>query len=228
MAALVGAGRSYDHAQQVPFGRYATSRIRGALLDELRNLDWASRGVRSRARRLENVRQEVTAALRRTPTAAELADALGSSVEEVSSLHDDVQRAMVLSLQGFTADAADLVVESGRGPEETLLHQERLDYLHAAVGALPERLRVVVTGYFLHERPMAEIAAALGVSESRISQLRAEAVALLRDGMNANLDPGMVTPARRQDGCVARRRQAYYADVAVRVRRGERLDLTAA
>src|SRR5690349_16123225 len=98
MAALVSAARSYDAAQGVPFGRYATSRIRGALLDELRTLDWASRGVRSRARKLESTRQELTAALHRTPTPAELAAALGTSTDQVSNLNDDVQRAMVLSL----------------------------------------------------------------------------------------------------------------------------------
>src|SRR5439155_7218155 len=77
MAALVGAARSFDPTQGVPFPRYAGVRVRGALLDELRNLDWASRTVRSRARRLEKARQELTAMLRRDPTRAELADAIG-------------------------------------------------------------------------------------------------------------------------------------------------------
>ena len=217
MPALVTAARSFDPVHGVPFGRYAGSRIRGALLDELRNLDWASRAVRSRARRLETVRQELTATLRRNPTRSELAGALGSSVDEVDSVNDDVQRAMVLSLQGFAVGTTeDLVVEAGPGPEELVLHHERLDYLRAAVESLPERLRAVVDGYFLRERPMAEIAAELGVSESRISQLRAEALVLLRDGMNSQFDPAMVDPAARSTGCVARRRQAYYAEVAVR------------
>ena len=127
-----------------------------------------------------------------------------------------MQRAVVLSLQGFTAGAAeDMVTERTAGPEDLLLHRERIGYLHDAIEALPERLRLVVTRYFLEERPMAEIAAELGVTESRVSQLRAEALTLLRDGMNAQLDPELVADAERPDGCVARRRASV-------LRRGRR------
>jgi RNA polymerase sigma factor for flagellar operon FliA len=217
MIALVTAAKSYDPARGIPFGRFASARIRGALLDELRGLDWASRSVRTRARRLDTVAQELTAALGRTPTSTELAQALGVSVDEVDAVEEDVQRAVVLSLQGFAAGTAeDAVAEQGPGPEELLLHRERLGYLVDAVAALPDRLRLVVTGYYLQERPMAELAVELGVSESRISQLGAEALMLLRDGMNAQLDPALVASQRRPDGCIARRRQSYYAEVASR------------
>jgi RNA polymerase sigma factor FliA len=217
MIALVTAARSYDPDRGIPFGRFASARIKGALLDELRGLDWASRSVRTRARRLDTVQQELTAALGRTPTSSELAQALGVSVDEIDAVEEDVQRAVVLSLQGFAAGTAeDAVAEHGPGPEELLLHRERLGYLCDAVAALPDRLRLVVTGYYLHERPMAELAVELGVSESRISQLGAEALTLLRDGMNAQLDPELVASQRRPDGCIARRRQAYYAEIATR------------
>lgn len=217
MIALVTAAKSFDSSRGIPFGRFASARIRGALLDELRGLDWASRSVRARARRLDTVQQELTGALGRTPTPLELAQALGVSVDEISSVEEDVQRAVVLSLQGFaTGTAEDAVAERGAGPEDLLLHREQLGYLRDAIEALPERLRLVVTGYFLNERPMAELAAELGVSESRISQLRAEALTLLRDGMNAQLEPSLVGATQRPDGCVARRRQAYYAEIAAR------------
>jgi RNA polymerase sigma factor for flagellar operon FliA len=217
MIALVTAARSYDPARGIPFGRFASARIKGALLDELRGLDWASRSVRTRARRLDTVQQELTAALGRTPTSTELAQALGVSVDEIDAVEEDVQRAVVLSLQGFAAGTAeDAVAEQGPGPEELLLYRERLGYLADAVAALPERLRHVVTGYYLHERPMAELAIELGVSESRISQLGAEALTLLRDGLNAQLDPELVAAHRRPDGCIARRRQAYYTEIATR------------
>jgi RNA polymerase sigma factor for flagellar operon FliA len=122
---------------------------------------------------------------------------------------------VVLSLQGFTAGAGeDLVTDNNRGPEDLLLHRERLGYLADAVAALPERLRFVINGWFLEERPMAELAAELGVTESRVSQLRAEALTLLKDGLNAQLDPELVEAPRRPEGCVARRRQAYYAEIA--------------
>src|SRR5205823_2773768 len=138
MTALVTAARGFDADRGTPFGRFAASRIRGALLDELRGLNWASRSVRVRARKLEAAEQELTATLGRTPTSAELAEALGVSIEEIGAVEEDVQRAVVLSLQGFTAGAAeDMIPDGGAGPEELLLHRERLGYLTDAVEALP-------------------------------------------------------------------------------------------
>jgi RNA polymerase sigma factor for flagellar operon FliA len=227
MAALVTAAQGFNPERGTPFGRFASSRIRGALLDELRGLDWASRSVRSRARRLETARAELTAALGRTPTAVELASTLGVATDEINSVEEDVQRAVVLSLQGFAAGTAeDLVPEQTAGPEDLLIHRERLGYLTDAIEALPERLRTVVTAYFLDERPMAEIATELGVTESRISQLRAEALILLRDGLNSQLNPELVTKTERPEGCVARRRESYYADIATKSTMHTRLSRT--
>jgi RNA polymerase sigma factor for flagellar operon FliA len=213
-AALVAAARGFDASRGVPFARFAAARVRGALLDELRGLDWASRSVRQRARRTDTARQQLTAELGRTPTAAEVAEHLGVRVEEISSADDDVQRAVVFSLQGFTTGTAeDMVSEPSPGPEEMLLRRERLGYLRDAVEVLPERLRAVVVGYFFEERPMVHIAKELGVTESRVSQLRAEALALLRDGLNTHLDPQLADDGPKKDGCVARRREAYYAQI---------------
>jgi RNA polymerase sigma factor for flagellar operon FliA len=227
MAALATAAKAFDPERGTPFGSFATARIRGALLDELRGLDWASRSVRSRARRIDTAQQELTATLGRTPTTAELAAALGVGVSEIQSVGDDVQRAVVLSLQGFAAGTAeDMVPERTAGPEDLILHRERIGYLHHAIDALPERLRLVVSAYFFDERPMTEIAAELGVTESRVSQLRAEALVLLRDGLNAHLDPELVDPAERPGGCVARRRESYYSAIAARGDLRARLELT--
>ncbi|MEV0565449.1 sigma-70 family RNA polymerase sigma factor [Dactylosporangium sp. NPDC050588] len=215
MAALAHAAKGFDPSRGIPFGSFATTRIRGALLDELRGLDWASRSVRTRARKVELAQQELTAALGRTPTQAELAESLGVAPEELKAIGDDVQRAVVLSLQGFTAGTAeDLVPERTPGPEDLILHREKIGYLHHAVNALPERLRYVVTAYFFQERPMTDIAAELGVTESRISQLRSEALVLLRDGLNNHLDPQLLNAPERGNGCVARRREAYYSQIA--------------
>jgi RNA polymerase sigma factor FliA len=227
-AALVAAARSFDDQRGVPFPRFAAARIRGALLDELRGLDWASRSVRQKARRTDGARQSLTAELGRTPTVAEVADRLGCRVEDIESADDDVHRAVLFSLQGFaTATVDDLVTEPGAGPEELLLRRERLGYLRDAVEALPERLRAVVVGYFFEERSMADIAAELGVTDSRVSQLRSEALGLLRDGLNAHLDPALAAkPAR--DGCVARRRAAYYDRIQQRGTLQSRLAFTGA
>ncbi|HEX8627023.1 MAG TPA: sigma-70 family RNA polymerase sigma factor [Catenuloplanes sp.] len=216
-AALVSAARGFDESRGVPFVRFAATRVRGALIDELRGLDWASRSVRQRARRTDVARQELTASLGRTPTGAELAGHLGVSVDELDAVADDVQRAVVFSLQGFTTGVADeMVTERTAGPEELLIRRERIGYLHNAIEALPQRLRVVVTGYFMQERPMADIAAELGVTESRVSQLRAEALMLLKDGLNAHLDPELVPRRPSAEGCVTRRRTSYFDQIASR------------
>ncbi len=218
LAALAHAARSYQEERGVPFARFATTRIRGALIDELRSYDWASRSVRARARKRNAAEEELTATLGRTPTPEEVAAFLGVAVAELDSMEEDVQRAVVLSLHGFADPSAveEMAVDRSFTPDDALLHRERLGYLHDAVAVLPDRLKVVVERYFFEERPMAEIADELGVSESRVSQMRAEALALLKDGMNAQLDPELVTPTERPGGCAARRKAAYYSAIAAR------------
>ncbi|NIZ93046.1 sigma-70 family RNA polymerase sigma factor [Kineococcus rubinsiae] len=215
LLALVQASRAYDPSTGVPFNRYANTRIRGALLDELRGQDWASRGARSRARKLTQIEDQLTAQLGRRPSAEETASALGVTTRELHDTRDDAQRAVVLSMQGFTADGAsidDHLPTHTPGPEQELLHRERLGYLRSAIAALPERLKVVVEGYFIAERPMAELAEELEVSESRISQMRAEALVLLRDGMNSHLSPEMVGALTGSTAAV-KRKESYFAAV---------------
>ena len=230
-AALLGAARSFDVTRGIPFHRFAAVRVRGALLDELRGQDWASRSVRARARRTAQARQDLTAALGRTPTDAEVAETLGVAVSELASVEDDVQKAALLSLQGFPTGAAEeMVAEQSEGPEDLLLRRERLGYLHQAVQALPERLRMVVTESFLREQPLSDIAARLGVTESRISQLRTEALRLLREGLNSSLAPELLTVAaggpRSRKGCIQRRRTEYFERVAAQGNLRTRLALT--
>ena len=218
LTALVQAAQGYDASRGVPFDRYAATRIRGALLDELRSVDWASRSVRRRARDLSETRSQLANALGRTPSVTEIARAAGLTDEEVVANDDDVARAQVLSLQGSTTTPIDeLVPHRAPSPEDIVEQRERLAYLREAIEELPERLRVVVQDYFFAERPMADIAADLGVTDSRISQMRAEALVLLRDVLNHSLDPALLKPAAGQPGGVAhRRREAYFAAVATR------------
>ncbi len=224
MMALVKASRAFEAERGVPFVRYAATRIRGAILDELRGIDWASRAVRRRSRDLDATRTQLAVTLGRNPSNAEVASALGIDLAEVEGNDEDISRANVLSLQGTTeAGLAETLVSPLAGPEDMLEHQERLQYLIEAIDELPERLRVVVTEYFLAERPMAEIAAELDVSESRVSQIRAEALVLLRDALNSALDPALVAPHPRPEGCAARRRDAYFTAVAERHASGPRV-----
>ncbi len=217
--ALVKAARAYDPTTGVPFGHYARTRIRGALVDELRAADWASRGVRSRGRELARAEDRLSSELGRWPTDVELARELDVELASVRSSRADLHRSVVVSLDQLVeaSGSADEHLDPGTHQLDAgqyVVQAERMRYLRAAVQALPERLRLVVEQYFLGERPMAEIAAQLGVTESRVSQLRAEALALLKDGMNAHLDPAQVPVPERAEGVAARRRSAYYAQVA--------------
>lgn len=218
LAALVQAARGFEPERGVPFARYASTRVRGALLDELRGIDWATRAVRRTARDLDEARARLSQSLGRVPTDAEVASARGIGVDDVIANREDLARAQVTSLQAADAQGsyADALVSTTPTPEQALEHAELLAYLGDAVSELPERLRRVVEGYFLAEQPMAELAEELGVTESRISQLRAEAMVLLRDAINSQLDPLLVPAHERPGGVAARRREAYFAAVAER------------
>jgi RNA polymerase sigma factor for flagellar operon FliA len=224
----VQAARSYDETRGVPFARYAATRVRGAILDELRGIDWASRSVRRRARELDETRTRLAAELGRAATDAEVARVCGISADEVAANDEDVSRATVMSLQGFgDTPLDDVLPATAPSPEQRLMQAEKVGYLIDAVALLPERLRAVVEGYFFAERPMAEIAAELGVTESRVSQMRAEAMVLLKDALNSALDPELVAPHARPGGCAARRRDAYFAAVASRRSATARLGVVA-
>jgi RNA polymerase sigma factor for flagellar operon FliA len=212
---LVQAANTYDETRGVRFDRYAAVRIRGALLDELRCRDWATRSVRSKANELRNRSEALVARLRRDPSPQEIADELGIPLTELHALQDEVHRATVLHMDSVFAEggAEDFVGVHIESPEDEALLRERIAYLFDAVHALPDRLRRVIVGYYFEERPMEELAGELGVTESRISQLRAEAIARLRDGINSQLDPDAL-PTHEKDGVVARRRSAYYSTIA--------------
>jgi RNA polymerase sigma factor for flagellar operon FliA len=213
---LVQAAQSYDAERGVPFRHYASTRIRGAIMDELRSHDWASRSVRQAGRNRDQAVETLTASLGRTPSPREIAEVMGVSMKDLHTVDSALHRSTVLSFDAApTTEFFEAAIpEKHDSPEDGLVRSEEFEYLKAAVAALPERLRAVVTGYFLEGRPMAEIADELGITESRVSQIRAEALVLLRDGLNAHLAPELVSVATRPGGVVERRRAAYFAQIA--------------
>ena len=217
MLGLAQAAQSFDPGRGVGFNTYARARIRGAVLDELRSRDWVSRGTRSLANRVNAAAAELQAQLGHQPTVAEIAGRLGLDEAEVLRVRDDIARAAGLERPFTTVGApgvTDRVASTEAGPLTTLLDRELRGYLIDAVCALPERLRRVVVAHFLDEREMQEIAAEMGVTASRVSQLCAEGIALLRDGINAQLDPERVDDLDVKTGRVGRRKSAYYEAVS--------------
>ncbi|MGI8683808.1 MAG: sigma-70 family RNA polymerase sigma factor [Acidimicrobiales bacterium] len=215
MGGLAQAARSFDPDRDTSFDHYAPARIRGALLDELRSRDWASRSVRTKARRMLAATDELTSNLGRTPTTPELADKLGMAAKAISSLNCDVHRSVVLNYESIMADGTGewTLPADDRSPDMVLLERERRAYLLDAVSALPERLRHVVVGYFFEERSMQELGDELGVSASRVSQMRSKAMGLLKDGITSQLDPEEMDD-NADSPRVARRKAAYLEAVA--------------
>src|SRR5207302_5900463 len=163
-----------------------------------------------KARRMAVCVEDLTAELGRTPTTDELAARMGVSASAVDTLTDDVHRAVVLNYDSVMAegDAEDVLPAETACPESVMLDRERHAYLGDAIEALPERLRHVVVGYFFEERPMLALADELVVSEARLSRLRAEALSLLKEGLNSQLEPDS-GPAEIASARVARRKTAY-------------------
>lgn len=226
MFALVVSARNFDESRGVPFARFAAIRIRGAIMDELRGMDWAARSVRGRAREADVVRSHCAAALGRTPRPDEVAAAMGISTAELNSLEVSLARAGVVSIDAFAPDTgAHVIYDSSPGPEAMLLSREQLGYLHDAIAELPERLRVVITAYFFQERQMTDIAAELGVTESRVSQMRAEALRLMRGGISAQFEPAA---EEQTSGRAAASRAAYYHAIGARSTLSARLAMSTA
>ena len=222
--ALVLAARDYDSSTGVPFSRYASVRIRGAVIDELRGMDWATRGARSRARELQDATERLIASLHRNPTREELANSLGTTVEQVDQARMDLDR-RVLSLDGAKFPIAQQVMCESPSPEAQVIAKERLTYLKAGINALTPKLRAVIEALYFEGCAVADVANNLGVSQSRISQLRSEALGLIRNAMSHALDSTLVE--REGEGVAARRREAYYATVAALAAGGMRAAVAA-
>jgi RNA polymerase sigma factor for flagellar operon FliA len=188
--ALVMAADAYDPTLGVPFGAYARRRILGAFADEMRAMDWASRGVRKRIKETLAVREALTAGLGRTVTVDEIATTMGTDRQSVAEALADA--ALTVTTLEDPA-AAELAAEIPL-PEESAMLRERRHVLECAIAALPDRMGEIVRAVYFDERPVKEIAAELGVSHSAVSQQRAEAVRLLRDALDRYFADGE-TPA---------------------------------
>jgi RNA polymerase sigma factor for flagellar operon FliA len=195
LVALMEAVDRFDPTRGASFEQYAWTRVAGALVDELRKQDWASRSVRRAGRRIERERDSFFARSGRIPTDAELADALGTSVDELRASVEDIDRSDIASLNAPARGAEDsTVVEVGETiqasegehePEPTLLAADRNAAIRTAVGRLSDRERQVLALVHVQELPGAEIGRLLGVSESRVSQILGGIRNKLQDQLSA-------------------------------------------
>lgn len=217
---LVEAARRYEADRGVPFDRFAARRIRGAILDAVRAVDWAPRSVRALSRELDTVEYELANRNGSQPSESEVATAMGITTSDLTAIRDRVYRSVVLALEhgsnGRTDDGEDVALgdviadRSAQEPAESLEARELLGYLRDAIDLLPERHRIVIVGYFLDNRTSLELADDLGVTESRISQIRSEALEMLRNGIDAQYAP---LPEAAPVGRTARRKADYASAI---------------
>ena len=225
---LVEAARRFDPERGIPFNRYAAQRIRGAIIDAVRSADWAPRSVRALARQLDQVEQSLAGRYGRVPSLGETANELGMSREELDRLRDRLFRSVVVAFDSLSSehDDEDLTVidiladRATVEPSTELEARELRSYMTDAVELLPERHRLVVIGYFMENKTSAELARFLGVTESRISQMRSEALVMLRRGIEAQYEDDSDSagaPVGRDvggDGLIERRRARYAAGIS--------------
>lgn len=173
---LVDAARKFD-ASRASFEAYAELRIRGAILDYLRGLDFMPRSQRARARRIDEASRDLTAMNGRAPETSEVAKRTGLTEREVLSGR------IVSSIVPMEQDALDQISVDGRQADEPLERRELRARLSSAIECLPERTRRLLALYYVDEKTLKEIGTAFGVTESRACQLHSQAITKLRAEM---------------------------------------------
>lgn len=185
---LIEAFNNFDPGRGLAFSTFAAPRIRGAILDELRRQDHVPRSVRRRAREVHAASEALTRRLGRTPDQQQLAQAMGIDVTTLSRWQSEsdngrfipLERTAETSPTGSRLPMEQLIADHGEDVEDRLTLTQEVAYLRDALLTLPETERNVLSLYYFEELKLSDIAAILGVSESRVSQIRAKAVGRLR------------------------------------------------
>jgi len=184
---LIDALHKYDRGKRVQFGSYAKFRIRGAILDSLREMDWGPRDLRRKSRRLEEAHNKLRSELGRNPSEPELAAEMGMDLRSLQTLLGEINGLEIGSLRvlstqdGKEEDLCEyLPNDSEDTPLVSCLRSEMKRLLARAIDELPEKERQVLSLYYFEELTMKEVGVVLGVGESRVSQIHSMAVVRLR------------------------------------------------
>lgn len=181
MVGLLEALGRFDATQGATFATFASQRIRGAMMDELRTRDWLPRSVRRSARAVDSAVRQLEQLLGRAPEENEIAQHLEMPLSEYQQLLNDTNSGQLLPFEELVADGGEPVSnELGNSPFEQLLDGQQRQTLIDAIEALPEREKLLMALYYQEELNLKEVGAVLGVTESRVSQLHSQAVSRLR------------------------------------------------
>ncbi|MGA0239614.1 MAG: RNA polymerase sigma factor WhiG [Acidimicrobiales bacterium] len=190
---LIDAIEKFDPERGFKFETYAIARIKGAILDELRSIDWVPRSVRSKARQLEQAMAKLEAEHSRAATDAELAEEMGITEKQLRTMLSQISFVGVAALdemlsvgdQGEGISLGDTVADQRAGPTDAFEVEEMRQILAASINRMPEREKIVLTLYYYEGLTLAEIGRVLGVTESRVCQIHTKAVLHLRSKMQA-------------------------------------------
>jgi RNA polymerase sigma factor for flagellar operon FliA len=188
---LFDAATKYNPNKKVAFSSYAKHRIKGAILDSLRQMDWASRDLRRRHRQVEQVTRDLCALLHRQPTEDEVAERLGVGLSRWRQMALDLRNVGLVSASSRAQDQEDLPPPDYPGtpemqPDHMCARQQMRRRLEEAMRALPERYRKVVILYYGNELTMKEIGGLLGINESRVSQIHKSALEKMAAALQQN------------------------------------------
>lgn len=192
MMGLVEAARRYQPALGVPFDAFARRRVHGAMVDSLRGMDWAPRSVRRLRRELDAAILRLRHQTGREPLEAEIAEAMSLSEAEYHKALDQIRAVDLAAIRQLQSgpdqpSLLDVALDPDEGPHARLERAELREHLARALIQLPERERQILSMYYEHELTLAEIGAVIGVGESRVSQLRTQAIARLRASLRGSL-----------------------------------------
>ena len=194
---LVGAIERYDPDRQIKFETFAMARIKGAIIDELRSMDWVPRSVRSKMKKIEQVNAQLENKYQRSPTDEEIAKELGMTVEEFHDSLTQISTSSMVALDelwtisdasGDQVSLLDTIRDvKADDPVKSIDKDEVRQRLSEAVSKLPEREKLVVALYYYENLTLREIGEVLNVTESRVSQLHTRAVLRLKGRLQAEL-----------------------------------------
>jgi RNA polymerase sigma factor FliA len=198
LGGLISAIERFELEREIKFETYAITRIRGAIIDELRTLDWVPRSVRARAREIERANMKLEAKLQRAPTDEEMSGALEMSMEEFHEALLQISNSTIVALDelwsvsdssGDQVSLLDTLPDRGAPDPQAVVDQGELrDRIADAIAALPEREKLVIALYYYENLTLREIGEVLGVTESRVSQLHTKAVLRLRSKLQGEFD----------------------------------------
>ena len=189
---LIDAIDKFDTSRNIKFETYAIARIKGAIIDELRSIDWVPRSVRAKARSVEKAYAKLEATLLRTPSDAEVASEMGITERELHNVFNQISFVGLVALdemlsvggeRGESTTLGDTIPDKREGPVAAFEVEEMKQILASAINRLGDREKIVLTLYYYEGLTLAEIGEVLGVTESRVCQIHTKAVLQLRSRM---------------------------------------------